>query len=69
MVDELQFSPSTGSSPYLRVVDRYNEWMVSAYLAAGGERLVLLHDVKNEEAVRQFFVDANELLAKVPSTL
>lgn len=36
MVDELQWSPSVGTSPYLRVVDRYNEWFVSAYLASSG---------------------------------
>lgn len=36
MVDELQWSPTVGTSPYLKVVDRYNEWFVSAFITSTG---------------------------------
>mgnify|MGYP001055815535 CR=1 FL=1 len=36
MVDELQWSPTVGASPYLKVVDRYNEWFVSAFITSTG---------------------------------
>jgi len=65
MVDELQWSPSTGKSPYLKVVDRYDGWMVSAQVAPSGDRLMLLHDVKAEDGVRQFLSDASDYFTKV----
>jgi hypothetical protein len=71
MVDELRWSPTTSStassSPYLKVVDRYGEWLVSAYLCPSGERLMLLHDVKSEDAIKQFLFEASEYLMKASS--
>jgi hypothetical protein len=67
MVDELRWSRSTGTSPYLKVVDRYDEWLVSAYLSPTGDKLMLLHDVKSEDAVRQFLTDSCDLQSKVHS--
>lgn len=64
-VDELRYSQSSGNSYYLKIVDRFNEWMVSAYLSPTGDRLMLLHDVKSEEPIRAFFSDAHELYARV----
>ncbi|KAK4684792.1 trafficking protein particle complex subunit 2, partial [Tremellales sp. Uapishka_1] len=48
---------------YLRNVDRYNEWMVSAFVAAS-VKFVLLHDVKNEDGIRVFFLDVWENYVK-----
>lgn len=66
MVDELRWASPAGSSssPYLKVVDRYGEWLVSAYLCPSGERLMLLHDVKSEDAIKQFLFEASEYLMK-----
>lgn len=69
MVDELRWSRSTGTSPYLKVVDRYDEWLVSAYLCPTGDKLMLLHDVKSEDAVRQFLSDSSDLQCKVMASL
>ncbi|KAJ2296466.1 TRAPP subunit, partial [Coemansia sp. RSA 2706] len=46
---------------YLKAVDSYNDWIVSAYVTPSNVRLMLLHEVKSEEAIRSFFVDCHEL--------
>lgn len=74
MVESVMWSVATG---YLRVVDRYGEWLVSAQLAPTGDRLMLLHDGgsgggsgggtasgKNEEGIKAFFAEVSELYAK-----
>jgi len=38
--------------------------MVSAYVTPGGAYLLLLHDGKNEDAVRGFFIDVHEVYVK-----
>ena len=42
----------------------YSDWYVSVFLAAGGERFVLLHDVRSDEPIRSFFTEAHELFTK-----
>lgn len=68
---------------YLRSVDKYNEWLVSAFVAPNGAstlevllsllfivcplivKFVLLHDIRNEEGIRLFFMDVWESYVKV----
>lgn len=64
---------------YLKGVDRYNEWIVSAFIPTGGEsfgsftlaetghgvKFVLLHDIKNDDGIRLFFIDLWEAYIKV----
>jgi hypothetical protein len=57
-VDEAQWA--TGSM-HLGVVDRFNNLQVSAFAAAGGARLLLLHDGRSDDAVKAFFRDVYEL--------
>lgn len=49
---------------YLRVVDKFNTLMVSAYVTLGGKYFLLLHNGKNDEAVRVFFTEVHELYVK-----
>ncbi|ORY21253.1 Sedlin [Naematelia encephala] len=49
---------------YLKNVDRHNEWSVSAFLA-GSVKFVLLHDTKNDDGIRLFFLDVWEAYVKV----
>lgn len=49
---------------YLRVVDKFNEQNVSAFLSAGGAKLMLLHDGRPDEAIRSFFTEVHELYVK-----
>eukprot|EP00033_Pygsuia_biforma_P003180 GCRY01003489.1.p1 GENE.GCRY01003489.1~~GCRY01003489.1.p1 ORF type:complete len:150 (-),score=5.93 GCRY01003489.1:476-925(-) len=62
IVDELQWF---NSSMNLKVVERFQESYISAFVTASQTRLLLLHDVKNEDGIRNFFQDVAELYYKV----
>ncbi|CAJ1400756.1 unnamed protein product [Effrenium voratum] len=61
MVDDMAW---TTSSMFLRNVDKFNDFHVSAYCTAGRVRMMLLHKHRNEEAIRAFFADLHELFIK-----
>ncbi len=50
----------------LKQVTTFGELFLSAFVTAGGIRLMLLHEVRNEEAIRVFFQDVYDLYVKVP---
>lgn len=54
---------------YLKAIDKFNERFISAYLTAGNIKLLLLHDAKSEDAIRNFFNDCYELYIKVSVVL
>eukprot|EP00933_Yihiella_yeosuensis_P064274 TRINITY_DN6762_c3_g1_i1.p1 TRINITY_DN6762_c3_g1~~TRINITY_DN6762_c3_g1_i1.p1 ORF type:complete len:160 (+),score=19.95 TRINITY_DN6762_c3_g1_i1:45-482(+) len=61
VVDEMVW---TTSSMFLRVVDKFNDFYVSAYCTAGHVRFMLLHKIRNEEAIRAFFSEVHDLYIK-----
>ncbi|KAJ2598285.1 TRAPP subunit [Coemansia sp. RSA 1285] len=61
LVDDAQFMTS---ACYLKTVDRYNDWSVSAYVTPSNIRLMLLHEAKAEEAIKSFFTACHELYMK-----
>ena len=61
-VDERQWE--TGAMN-LKLVDRFNDLLVYAFVTAGGARFLLLHDVRNEENVKNFFHEVHELYLRV----
>ena len=49
---------------FLKVVDKFNFLLVSSYVTCGGKIFLLLHNGKNEDAVKAFFIDVQDLYVK-----
>jgi trafficking protein particle complex subunit 2 len=63
-LDMVQSAMDGNNSTYLKVVDRFNNSQVSAYVTPGGATFLLLHNGKSEDIVRYFFIEAHELYVK-----
>jgi len=63
-LDMVQNAMWNNNSTFLRTVDRFNSLLVSSYVTPGGVVLLLLHQGKGEDAVRQFFIETHELYTK-----
>mmetsp|Transcript_12889 Transcript_12889/g.39346 ORF Transcript_12889/g.39346 Transcript_12889/m.39346 type:complete len:141 (-) Transcript_12889:210-632(-) len=62
MVDELCWGTQ---SMNLKQVDRFNDYLVSAFVTAGHVRFMLLHDTKNEDGIKNFFNDVHEVYIRL----
>ena len=61
-VDERQWETNAMN---LKLVDRFNDMLVYAFVTAGGSRFLFLHDRRNEEKVREFFHEVHELYLRI----
>lgn len=61
VVDEAQWE-----SPllYLKSVDKFYGYIISAFVTPGNVRFLLLHDARSDESIRQFFVDLWDIYVK-----
>jgi trafficking protein particle complex subunit 2 len=51
-------------SCFLRVVDKFDSTIVSAYVSFGGYYLLLIHDGRDEDQIRYFFQEVHDILSR-----
>ncbi|KAG8223607.1 hypothetical protein J437_LFUL004131 [Ladona fulva] len=61
LVDEHAWK--TGNA-YLKTVDKFNNWLVSAFITSSHIRFLLVHEPKNEDGIRNFFSEMYEVYIK-----
>lgn len=64
-LDIVQDALWTTNAMFLKVVDKFNDLLVSVYVSAGQTRLMLLHDTRNEDGIKSFFQEVHELYIKI----
>ncbi|KDN37800.1 hypothetical protein RSAG8_09955, partial [Rhizoctonia solani AG-8 WAC10335] len=65
-LDVIEDVMKVNGAMYLKAVDKFNEWAVSAFITPGNMKFILLHDGKNEESggIKNFFMELWELYVK-----
>ncbi|KRY84614.1 Translationally-controlled tumor -like protein, partial [Trichinella pseudospiralis] len=62
IVDELA---AEQSHMMIKQVEKYNEWNISAFVTASGVRFLMLHTAKNDEGIKNFFIEIYEMYIKL----
>jgi len=63
-LDVVEDAMKFNGAMYLKAVDKFNEWTVSAFVTPGNMKFILLHEAKNDDGIRMFFMDVWELYVK-----
>ncbi|GJP65731.1 hypothetical protein CLOP_g22594 [Closterium sp. NIES-67] len=64
-IDIVQDAVWATNNMYLKAVDKFNDLLVSVYVTAAQTKLLLLHDARNEDGIKNFFQEVHELYIKV----
>jgi len=68
-LDCVDLAQWAGSATYLKVVERHNDQLVSAYVTPGGARFMVLHDARGDDGVRAFCNEVHEVRSSLLSSL
>jgi len=63
-LDLVKSAMESSSATYLKVVDKFNNSQISAYVTPGGTVFLLLHRGRSEEVIRYFFIEVHDLYAR-----
>ncbi|KAG8897102.1 hypothetical protein FRB99_008456 [Tulasnella sp. 403] len=63
-LDVIEEAMKLNGAMYLKSVEKFNEWTVSAFVTPGNMKFVLLHESKNDEGIKSFFTDVWESYLK-----
>ncbi len=63
-LDLVQSAMESSNATYLKVVDKFSNNQVSAYVTPGGTVFLLLHRGRSEEVIRYFFIEIHDLYAR-----
>ncbi|KAG8911819.1 hypothetical protein FRC01_005512 [Tulasnella sp. 417] len=63
-LDVIEETMKTSGAMYLKSVEKFNEWTVSAFVTPGNMKFVLLHESKNDDGIKSFFMDVWENYVK-----
>lgn len=61
-IDNVEYS---NNGMFLKTVDKFNEYTVTAFITAGKMKFIMLHEGKNEDSIKSFFYDVYECYCKV----
>uniref|UniRef100_A0A5K3EZW5 Trafficking protein particle complex subunit 2 n=1 Tax=Mesocestoides corti TaxID=53468 RepID=A0A5K3EZW5_MESCO len=62
MIEENMWS---SSSTYLKIVDKFNDWLVSAFVTPSGLRFIFMHEENSEDHIRAFFQEVYEAYVRL----
>jgi len=63
-LDLVDLHAQQNPSMYLKAIDNFNQWNVSAFVTASKLRFLMLHNVKNDDGIKTFFQEIYEIYTK-----